>query len=98
MKDSDDALVGVLLDDTEIGHTCLKCTSGFSPKDLKPFELPGEPRLLQCEKCKVARYCNAEVSRIVIRRKRSTYQTPSVPRGRREGALARLQFMAHSSS
>ncbi|KAL1718303.1 hypothetical protein EV715DRAFT_291360 [Schizophyllum commune] len=60
MQDSDDALVGVLLDDGEIGHTCLKCTRGFSPRDLKPFELPGEPRLLRCEKCKVARYCNAE--------------------------------------
>ena len=55
-------LVEVLLEDTQIAHACLKCVREYGPLGMsKPFELPGEPRLSRCSKCKVARYCNTEV-------------------------------------
>ncbi|KAL1674369.1 hypothetical protein EV122DRAFT_282100 [Schizophyllum commune] len=54
-------LVEVLLEDTQIAHACLKCVREYGPLGMsKPFELPGEPRLSRCSKCKVARYCNTE--------------------------------------
>ncbi|KAL1726336.1 hypothetical protein EV714DRAFT_287280 [Schizophyllum commune] len=54
-------LVEVLLKDTEIAHTCMKCVQETAPTlQDKPFELPGEPRLRQCSKCRIVRYCDAK--------------------------------------
>ncbi|KAI5888184.1 uncharacterized protein SCHCODRAFT_02635970 [Schizophyllum commune H4-8] len=54
-------LVEVLMKDAWIAHACMKCVRDYGPVGLaKPFELPGEPQMLRCSKCKVARYCSAE--------------------------------------
>ncbi|KAI5888211.1 uncharacterized protein SCHCODRAFT_02680256 [Schizophyllum commune H4-8] len=54
-------LVEVLLKDTEIAHTCMKCVKETAPiLQETPFELPGEPRLRRCSKCSIVRYCDAE--------------------------------------
>ncbi|KAL1741728.1 hypothetical protein HDZ31DRAFT_44787 [Schizophyllum fasciatum] len=57
-------LVEVLLQDAEIAHACLYCIREHGALGMaKPYELPGERRLLRCSKCKVARYCSAACSR-----------------------------------
>ncbi|KAL1726350.1 hypothetical protein EV714DRAFT_219506 [Schizophyllum commune] len=59
-----DSLVEVLLGDAETAHTCLKCARDFASSAPKPFELPGEPRLPQCSKCRVTRYCDAKCQEV----------------------------------
>ncbi|KZV90891.1 hypothetical protein EXIGLDRAFT_740660 [Exidia glandulosa HHB12029] len=53
-------VVEVMLNDLEISHTCLHCARDGALSAVETRELPGQPRLPACSKCKVARYCNAE--------------------------------------
>ncbi|TRM59582.1 hypothetical protein BD626DRAFT_507625 [Schizophyllum amplum] len=51
-------IVEVALEETEISYACMRCSRDGVVGLNKPFELPGQPRLQRCSRCKVARYCN----------------------------------------
>ncbi|TRM59580.1 hypothetical protein BD626DRAFT_436704, partial [Schizophyllum amplum] len=55
--------VEVVLEETEVSYRCMKCARDGIMDVERPFELPGEPRLQRCSKCKVARYCNKTCQR-----------------------------------